>query len=231
MRLLLVSATSFEIGPFLNELEKNFERKELNVYKRGNTEIKICISGIGIMQTAYTVLESVLESKPDFALQAGVAGTFELHHSLGELVLVKSEVLADLGAEDHHEFLDVFDLGLLQENDSIFEGRKLVNPISIEKSNLDLPFVSSITVNSTSGNSNTIELRNKKYNCTIESMEGAAFHFVCLKKKVQFLQLRCISNYIEPRDKSKWEMKMAITNLNKWLIEKIIDKEDLTINL
>jgi futalosine hydrolase len=51
----------------------------------------------------------------------------------------------------------------------------------------------------------------------IESMEGAAFHYVCLSLGVPFLQIRSISNRVGERDKRKWEMKTAIANLNRAL--------------
>jgi futalosine hydrolase len=50
-------------------------------------------------------------------------------------------------------------------------------------------------------------------------MEGAAFHFACLQEKIPFLQLRCISNYVEVRDKSKWNIPLAVKNLNQVLVE------------
>jgi futalosine hydrolase len=49
-------------------------------------------------------------------------------------------------------------------------------------------------------------------------MEGAALHYVCLQLAVPFAQVRSISNYVTPRDKSLWKMKDAIINLNNWLI-------------
>jgi futalosine hydrolase len=45
-------------------------------------------------------------------------------------------------------------------------------------------------------------------------MEGAAFHYVCMHMNVPFLQVRSISNMVGERDKSKWKMKDAISNLN-----------------
>jgi futalosine hydrolase len=52
-------------------------------------------------------------------------------------------------------------------------------------------------------------------------MEGAALHYICLQQKIKFLQLRSISNTVGERDKQKWEMKKATTNLNMEL-KKII---------
>ncbi len=53
----------------------------------------------------------------------------------------------------------------------------------------------------------------QKYNAHLETMEGAAFHYVCLQKEIPFLQIRGISNYVGERDKSKWKMEEAIDNL------------------
>jgi futalosine hydrolase len=82
-------------------------------------------------------------------------------------------------------------------------------------------------VNTVSGSEPTIKLRSEKYNATVESMEGAAFHYVCLQEGVAFAQVRAISNYVMPRDKSQWQMKDAIFNLNNWLISFITEVESL----
>jgi futalosine hydrolase len=48
-------------------------------------------------------------------------------------------------------------------------------------------------------------------------MEGAGLHYVALMEKLPFLQIRSVSNFIGERDKTKWEMKKSITNLNRAL--------------
>ena len=54
--------------------------------------------------------------------------------------------------------------------------------------------------------------------CEIESLEGAAFHFVCLHEQLPFLQLRAISNIVGERNKKNWHLKEAVHNLNNKLI-------------
>ena len=108
MRLLFVAATSFEVEPFLNFLKMNYSVIGDELYKKDEVEVNVCITGIGMMMTTYSVLESIREFKPDFALQAGVAGSFDKQLQLGDLVLINSEQIADLGAEDHDDFLDIF---------------------------------------------------------------------------------------------------------------------------
>jgi futalosine hydrolase len=48
-------------------------------------------------------------------------------------------------------------------------------------------------------------------------MEGAALHFIALHQKIPFIQLRSISNNVGERDKTKWKIKEAISNLNEEL--------------
>jgi futalosine hydrolase len=54
----------------------------------------------------------------------------------------------------------------------------------------------------------------KKFDADIETMEGAAFFYSCLQLKIPFLQIRAISNFVEPRDKSKWNIPLALENLS-----------------
>jgi len=57
------------------------------------------------------------------------------------------------------------------------------------------------------------------FNADVESMEGAAFLFSCLTSKVPCFQVRSISNYVEERDKTRWNLELAFKNLNKALWE------------
>ena len=57
----------------------------------------------------------------------------------------------------------------------------------------------------------------------VESMEGAALHYVALREGIEFLQLRSFSNYIAERNKKRWEMKKSIEHLNHELI-RLIEK-------
>ena len=50
-------------------------------------------------------------------------------------------------------------------------------------------------------------------------MEGAALHYVCLHQNIPFIQLRAISNYVGERDKTKWKIDLAISNLHNELIK------------
>jgi futalosine hydrolase len=109
-------------------------------------------------------------------------------------------------------------MGLLEKNDPPYTDGTLVTPMFPIHNKIVMPRVNGVTVNTVSGNKSTIKRLYEKYGCATESMEGAAFHYVCLQERVPFAQVRAISNYVIPRDKSQWKMREAIINLNNWLI-------------
>jgi futalosine hydrolase len=223
MKLLLVAATENEIAPLLSFLQGVGKPLPGKAFSLGNTEVHICISGVGMMSTTYELIKKMNSQSFGFALQAGVAGSFREDIPLGSLVTVQSEQYGDLGAEDHYNFLDVFDLGLLEKDAAPFTGGALYAPVHTYESIMPAVQVRGLTVNTGSGSAFTIKARREKYNCEVESMEGLAFYYVCLKENLPFAQVRSISNYVIPRDRESWRMKEAIVNLNGWLVEFIRD--------
>ena len=87
---------------------------------------------------------------------------------------------------------------------------------------LHLRSVRAITVNKISDSLLQKQQFMLNYNPEIESMEGAALHYVCLQEHIPFLQLRTITNIVGERDKSKWKLKEAVENLNAELLKLIV---------
>ena len=210
MKMLIVAATEMEIMPFRTFLA---EQEHQMISKN----VDILITGVGMLATAYEVLKKINSEKYDFALQAGVCGSFDDSIVLGSLVQVASDRYGDLGAEDHEDFIDIFDLGLLEVYSPPFIGKLLVSESCNFEMIHELPKVSAITVNTVSGREGTIANRKKLYQARVESMEGVAFQYVCLREGLHFVQIRSVSNYVIPRDKRTWKMGLAIKNLNEWL--------------
>jgi futalosine hydrolase len=50
-------------------------------------------------------------------------------------------------------------------------------------------------------------------------MEGAAFMFSCKLHKNRHIQIRSVSNYIEDRDVAKWDIPLAVQNLNQFMFD------------
>ena len=197
MNVLLVSATEFELEPFLQENEK----------------VEVLITGVGIPNTTYYLTNKLANNHYDFVIQAGIAGTFDEQISKGSVVMVRQDTFADVGMEEKENFKTLFETGFAKSNDFPFSNGWLLNKNKF-LSNQTLRIVKGITVNKITDDEKLIKRMKEKFKPDIERMEGAAFHFVCLQQKVNFLQVRSISNIVGDRDKKNWQMKDAIGNLS-----------------
>ena len=206
MHLLLCAATPFEIQPTIDFLEKE------NIH---GTEV--LVTGVGMMPAAYALARSISRKKPDLIIQAGLAGSFEEKLKSNQVVAVRDEIIGDLGVEEQGKFKSVFDLGLQDKDGFPWSGGRLRNEDPLLQS-CGLPIVDSVTVNEISTNKERMG-HYRELGVQIESMEGAALHYVALLERTRFLQLRAVSNVAGERDKSKWTLGSAIESLNRSLQE------------
>lgn len=201
MKLLIVAATQAEIAATLahfNLTSNNFIETE---------KFDVLITGVGMVATAFA-LGQKLSDKYSLVLNIGIAGSFDREISLGELVNITQDIFAELGAEDREKFISLPQLGFGQNEFS--------SSANIE---LKLRAVKAITVNKVHGNVQSIEKTEAIYHPQTESMEGAAVFYSCNQLNISALQVRCISNYVEPRNRESWQIGLAVKNLNTWLIK------------
>jgi futalosine hydrolase len=203
MRILIVAATEEEIKDLSPEIS------------HPGFEIKTLITGVGIAATAYSLTKALCYSKYDLAINIGLAGSFRDEIKTGDVVAVVTDAFSDLGAEDGENFLSVFDLGLQGRDRFPFRNGKLKCNTDIDKykSLEKVKRVSSITVNTVHGNDDSISKVIQLYHPDIESMEGAAFFYVCMMEKVPCFQIRAISNRVEKRNRNAWNIPLAMQNL------------------
>ncbi|MBS1565675.1 MAG: futalosine hydrolase [Bacteroidetes bacterium] len=217
MNCLLVSATPFEIAPFLDTMKRNEA-------SGGAPVPDVLVTGIGLTATAYAVTRQLLLKKYDLAIQAGIGGCFDGRTALGSVLCIGREAIADQGVVENKELKTVFDMKLAPENRFPYTKGWLVNPHKEWIKATGVKTVKGISINEiTTGRART-RLLEEKYGAVVESMEGAAFHMACLMEGVPFVQIRSVSNYIGERDKKKWRMREAIGNLNEALGRLIVDR-------
>lgn len=213
MKIGIAAATLFEIQPLKHFIaQQNF---------RSPYDFQVLITGIGAVAATYWLTRYVLEQQPDCVLQAGIGGSFTHRFLPGDVVAISEETMGDLGAAEKEGFNDLFDLGLLQPSEKPFANRRLSNPHMPAWEKYNMPAARGLTVNEITTAPERIMLLQQKYNCDIESMEGAALHYVCLQQQVGFMQFRAVSNFVGERDKNKWKLREAIQNLNDTMIRLI----------
>lgn len=210
MQLLLCASTELEIRPAIEFIQKE------NVQN-----VDILVTGVGMMAATYSLTKFILNKRPDFVLQAGVGGCLDENLPLTKIVLVENETIGDLGVQENQTFKTLFDLSLLEKNFFPWKDGKLPNNIDSLKAT-GLKIVDGVTVNEISTNTERIAYYKNQLKASVESMEGAALHYVALRERIRFLQMRSLSNFVGERDKTKWVIDIAIANLNAELVRILV---------
>ncbi|QPH37976.1 futalosine hydrolase [Pedobacter endophyticus] len=200
MKTLIVAATKAELSFFY----QHFNLAEGDFVE--SRDFDVLITGVGMVATAFA-LGKHLSTKYNLVVNLGIAGCFDRNIDLGAVLNVTEDVFAELGAENGDEFLTIVDLGFGEHHFKSRTDRKV-----------GLPTAKGITVNCVTGSEGSIKNLKKRLNPTTESMEGAAVFFACKQQNIDCIQVRSISNYVEPRNKDNWKMGLAIKNLNDWAI-------------
>jgi len=204
MKILLVAATRAEIAL----LATHFHLSGQDFVK--TKDFDVLITGVGMTATAYAMGKHLSENYK-LVLNLGIAGTFDPAIPLATVVNVITDEFAELGAENNDDFLSIDQLGFGKAK---YSARNNLLHSDVEK----LPKVQGITVNRVHGSKDSITRIIERCNPGIESMEGAAVLYCCEKEGLPCLQVRSISNYVEPRNRERWQIGAAIKSLNEWAI-------------
>lgn len=164
------------------------------------------VCGIGATQAGVECAYAISQHRPSLVIMAGIAGRYKASSlRVGDSVLVEQEQTADCGAFRGESFDNCFS--------STFKC-SYINPDWGFKS------VKSYSVNVCAA---PFLLHNTEVE--IENMEGAAFFAAALKSKLPFLELRTISNTVDPQ-RGDWDIDLALNNLNISLNKLISEMEN-----
>jgi futalosine hydrolase len=210
MNCLVVAATVIEITPFLEHY-----RAKKGLFT--NIEIDVLITGIGLTATTYSLTKQLNVKRPDFVIQAGLGGCFDRAVPLGSVLAIRQEAIADQSVIELDKLKTMFDLKLVPQNQHPFYKGWLINKSDLLKK-VRWKKVKGVSTNEITTSKQKVKFYTATFDPVVESMEGAALHYVCLMEKIPFLQIRSISNYIGERNKKNWNMKESIINLNNELI-------------
>jgi futalosine hydrolase len=115
-----------------------------------------------------------------------------------------------MGVVENQLYKDIFQLNLADPNEAPYTSGALINPHQELISKTGLSNATAVTNNLISTDENTISRYKTIYKASVESMEGAAFHYVGIMQSIPFLQIRGISNYVGERNKQNWKIKEAL---------------------
>ena len=210
MRILITAATAAELMPARELWETLRNQSNRNLY------IEPVETGIGITPTTYHTLKALLITPTpyDIAMNIGIAGAFGDSLPKGLAVRVVSDYFGNHGIQTASGFQSLFDAQLLDADTFPFTSGKLFPaPLSPEWEGKlsSMPIVHGVTVQ------HLVEGERKEGLAQVETMEGAAFFYLCMKERIPCVALRVISNRVGERNKTKWDIPLALSELRKIL--------------
>ena len=228
MKILIVAATWMEVKLLADELDFQKEKSQcIKSFRIADHEIDILVSGIGPVFTTFQLTTALQDHNYELVINVGIAGSLSHETGIGEVVQVISEEFADLGIEKDEDFLTLFQSGFMDSNEYPFE-HGLLRSSYTPGAGL-LKKVRGITSGKSHGRASTIAEIKEKFHAQVETMEGAAVFYVCNWHGVDCLQIRSISNFVEPRESSRWNIPLALENLKNSLLD-VLTKLPVSVN-
>lgn len=210
MKVLLVSATKIEIKHLLNDnILQSFQ----------NHSVEFLITGFGVTAMTYSLTKHLCKNSYDLIINVGIAGDLKNKFEIGQIVFVTKDTFGDIGSNMNGEFLTQFDKKWIDENEFPFKNKFLNSNFTQQQLFSKLPKVTGITVNTISNNTEILTTRRTKFNADIETMEGAAFMYVCLNENIEFIQIRAISNQMIENEIFKLDFEKSIPKLNSFIVD------------
>lgn len=216
MKILLTAATAVEFDSLGNS-----DSKVGQIYPSGiNSEhaIDLLIIGIGVASATFYLTQ--FAKKYDLVLNIGIAGSFTNQFKIGDVVSISQDVFADYGIDDNGKFIPFNKIG--SDTNLLFMQNQWIKQAKYEPK---LPSAKGITVSMASGSEQIIDKYNRLWSPEVETMENAAIFFVCNEFNIPFICLRAISNMVEPRNSSNWQIQLAIEKLHDEVSEYIKNLE------
>ncbi len=219
--ILLVIATASELTPFLGHFQFEYHTEFIKRACYKHTSIDVLITSVGMVATACKLTRTLCDNKYDFVINAGICGAYSQRVAPGTVVHIAEDCFVELGTEDSE---GVKPLYIRESDKDFFVPQTVVNKNEIKiKSIQNLLRVKGATTHTVTRSEKRNKMITGQYDTQTESMEGAAFLYVCNEFNIPCAQIRSVSNYAGcPADKN-WYFDLAASNLCK-TITGIVDE-------
>ena len=234
--LLIAAATEFEVSRFLSRCPGSSGRKlktgcKLFTGRIGEQTYELLVSGPGVFNAAQALAAYLSESAPSLIINTGIAGIFKsTGGAAGDIAVATHEQYLHTGVQtDAPVEKAPLPFDLIADSPL---SRKGIYPLDEQTADfihgrLNRKFSSHSPARLHRGGFMTVstitasfEYADRIYGIhrpVMESMEGAACAHVAACHHISFAEIRCASNFTGERDKSNWDMDLAVKNLGEAL--------------
>ena len=195
----------------------------------GDGSVILAVTGMGKINAAAATAVLIERHAPALLINTGCAGVFPDNClAVGDLALASVEICADEGVLDPTGWLSFEGLGIPAVER---KGKRYFNefPLSLAAAEkavrlaavLGIPLTRGkfLTVSTCSGTAERGRELFQRYGALCENMEGAAVAQVALRYGVDCLEVRGISNLVEDRNPSRWNIPLAVERAQRFLLK------------
>ncbi|NVO00388.1 MAG: futalosine hydrolase [Geobacteraceae bacterium] len=190
-------------------------------------EIYLALTGMGKVNAAIKTTQTIERFKPSLIINTGCGGAYGSSGlGVGDLAIATAEVYGDEGVLTVNGWhtLEIIGIPSVER-----KGNRYSNefPLSMELAARAFQFASSlglpvkrgkfITVSTCSGTKARGDELEKRFSGICENMEGAAIAHTTLLYDTPLLEVRGISNMVEDRDISKWDIPRSVEMTQRFL--------------
>lgn len=213
---LVVVATELEIKLLEKQTHSDY-KFGANYYQLADN-INCLITGIGQYNTIKALTAHITHyGKPLSLLNIGIAGAYQQEVALTSIFKVAKDIAYDQKVISNNNILSWQDAQLPKVTSNIIEPK-----IPNYYSQLNIKEAVGLTSDTISDDLTQIMQIVKKYNPTVESMEGAAVFYIANQYYIPSMQIRALSNYVGDKDKSQWKIKESIEELNRFVHQHVL---------
>lgn len=182
--------------------------------------VTILHTGVGKTNAAGAVSRELTLAEGDNSqysavLSLGLAGSYDLNLKLGDLVLGLDHVLLDEGTISDGGWVTLERAGWARTVIRANQGKlfKKLSKYVDHQGNIG-------TVSTISGTDRKMEIYKKRFEVMLEVMESAAIAEVCDKFRIEYVDLRVVSNYCGARNPATHDFPKALARLEE-LVSKL----------
>jgi len=195
-------------------------------------KITLAHSGIGKAAAAATAVSLLSSCQPEALLLFGCGGAYlGTDLALGDLALASGEIFGDEGVATPEGFRDLAETNLAMRpapeklynnwpvDNELHDWAKPLLQAHATENKIKLrsgPFVTVSTCTGSTVVATEIEQRTKGL---CENMEGAAVSLACQQLSTPLLEVRGISNLVEDRDTSRWDLPAGMAAAQRAILK------------
>ncbi|GAM08770.1 5'-methylthioadenosine/S-adenosylhomocysteine nucleosidase [Geobacter sp. OR-1] len=231
--VLIISAVEQEVSYLVRSLRCERVRDRgfpvAYVSPTDQRPVVIAAAGIGKVNAASVASALIFQWQPELVINIGCAGAYpEGGLKVGDLALAVSEIFGDDGVITPEGWQGLEFIGIPVHE---IKGERYFNeiPLSFAAAEKAGQLASALDITLRRGRFLTVSacsgtvLRGRelydRFAPVCENMEGAAVALVAMQYGVDCLEVRGISNMVEDRDLSRWDIPLAVEQAQRFILK------------